>query len=171
MTKFLWMGWIALMASGCGELSYKRGASTQDLEVSRAGCQSFGSGKAFDKCLEDNGWVVKKWDDVDLFAVAGVSPNNRNPAAAPTTSVAAQSVGTSITPTSATPPPPADPMDTYTIKTWFKPGAGREVLEADTNDCAARLGEAHQPDNKTQQVTRAFVICMHGKGWKALKGD
>ena len=79
MKKLLWMAVLPLMVSGCGELSYKRGASTQDLEAAKAACQSAGSEKAAEQCLEDKGWTVKKLDDVDLFATAAVSPDNRNP--------------------------------------------------------------------------------------------
>ena len=81
MKKLLWMAALAVMVSGCGELSYKRGASTQDLEAAKAACQSAGSDKAAEQCLEDNGWTVKKLDDIDLFATTGVSPDNRNPSA------------------------------------------------------------------------------------------
>ena len=42
-------------------------------------------------------------------------------------------------------------------------------LVADTNGCVTTLGEAHQPNAKTQQVTREFAVCMHGKAWKALR--
>ena len=60
-------------------------------------------------------------------------------------------------------------MDLYTISSWWKIGADREAQAADTNDCVTTLGEAHKPNAKTQQVTRGFVVCMHGKGWKALR--
>ena len=38
MKNLLWMAVLALLVSGCGELSYKRGASTQDLEPAKAAC-------------------------------------------------------------------------------------------------------------------------------------
>ena len=218
MKKLLWMAVLPLMVSACGELSYKRGASTQDLEAAKAACQSAGSAKAAEQCLEDKGWTVKKLDDIDLFATAGVSPDNRNPsvfatpafvpvtpaqpaavataatatAAAPaaekpavaskasvasmstTTSSIAASVAPQAAPPmptapAAPPPPPASPLDLYTISSWWKIGADREALAADTNECVAQLGEGHKPNAKTQQVTRGFVVCMHGKGWKALR--
>ena len=217
MKKLLWMAMMAWLVSGCGELSYKRGASTQDLEAAKAACRSSGSEKATEQCLEDKGWTVKKLDDVDLFASAGVSLDNRNqsvltaptfvpvtpaqPAAAAPSAMATAaapaaekpavasrgseaSVGTvtrssanSVAPQAAPPmpsapaasPPPPSPLAVYTISSGWKIGAGREALAADTNDCVATLGEAHKPNAKTQQVTRGFVVCMHGKGWKALR--
>jgi hypothetical protein len=216
MKKCLWMAMLTLLVSGCGELSYKRGASMQDLEATKKSCQSAGSEKAAEQCLQDQGWTVKKLDDVDLFATAGVSPDNRNPSvfitpeivpvtpAQPATVVTATatatpaadkpalasktpvaSAGTVVTRASTTAPPaaaslpptaplapaspPANPLDLYAISSWWKIGADREALAADTKECVAQLGEAHKPNSKTQQVTRGFVVCMHDKGWKALR--
>jgi len=207
MKKLLGIAMLALLVSGCGELSYKRGASTQDLESAKRACQSAGSERAAEQCLQDQGWMVKKLDDIELFATAGVSPDNRNPsvfttpefvpvtpvatvapAAGTTAAVAAPespslaskaSVG-SPAPQAATPqllastppapvPLPTSPLDIYTISSWWKIGADREALAGDTNDCVATLGAAHKPNATTQQVTRGFVVCMHAKGWKALR--
>ena len=188
MKKLLWMGMLTLLASGCGELSYKRGASTQDLESAKAACQSADSDKAAERCLEDKGWTVKKLDDIDLFATSGVSPDNRNPGAFTLSAVVpvmpAQSAATALATTArvaahvaekpavaapSSPQPLPSPLDLYTISSWWKIGADREALAADTNECVTTLGEAHRPNAKTQQVTRSFVVCMHGKGWKALR--
>lgn len=187
---------LALLVSGCGELSYKRGASTQDLEAAKKACQTAGNEKAVERCLEDQGWTVKKLEDIDLFATAGVSPDNRNPGAfvtpefvpvvpakpapaaspagglaAPLPSAAAAApVAERPVQTPAPPPAPtANPLDIYTISSWWKMGADREALAADTRDCVATLGPAHKPDDTTQRVTRGFVVCMHAKGWKALR--
>lgn len=75
---------VTLFTAGCGELAYKRGASSKDLETTKKSCQSAGNEAAIEKCLEDNGWVVQKLDalglpDSELFATASVSEDNRNP--------------------------------------------------------------------------------------------
>ncbi|MBY0467680.1 MAG: hypothetical protein K2Q07_01750 [Burkholderiaceae bacterium] len=179
-----WLVALALLISGCGELSYKRGASTQDLETAKRACQSADGEKAAGQCLEDRGWTVKKLDDIDLFATAGVSPDNRNPSAfvtpefapvVPAKSAAAPIPPAENSPAAAekpmvpSPPSPTSPLDVYTISSWWKMGADREALAADTHDCVAMLGPAHKPSETTQQVTRGFVVCMHAKGWKALR--
>lgn len=188
MKTYLWMGLIALSMTGCGELSYKRGASAQDLDATKKSCRSAGSDQAIEKCLEDNGWVVTKLDDIDLFATASVTPDHRNPGGdaarsnAPKTAAAEPVEPSNSPPASADPgrkppaieggtayAPPASPLDVYKVSSWWKLGAGREVMEADTSDCVTQLGDAHKPDNKTQRVTRGFVVCMHTKGWKALR--
>lgn len=202
----LWVGVIAGLASGCGELSYKRGASTQDLATAKKSCGAAGEQAAVDKCLEDQGWSVTQLGDLDLFAVAGVTGDNRStqavaapvtpvlrapvdpgsapaPQTSPGAAVAAAgpalaarpavgAAGPSAAPTAPLqpPPPPASPLDIYVIKAWFKMGAGLEVLASNTDECVAQLGPAHRPNSKTQQATRGFVVCMHGKGWKALRG-
>ncbi|MDL2339610.1 MAG: hypothetical protein QFE16_17390 [Pseudomonadota bacterium] len=190
MKKFLWVGMIAWMASGCGELSYKRGASANDLELATKSCESAGDEKAVTQCLQGNGWVVRKLDDIDLFAAASVNPDHRNLVAGASVGTASstvpaghaasdkagsenhdvnRTVSTEAIGQSLTPPPSTSPLDVYTVSSWWKTGAGRESLERDTGECVERLGEAHKPDHKTQQVSRGLVVCMHEKGWKALR--
>lgn len=221
MKTYWWVPVVALLFSGCGELSYKRGASSQDLQVARKACAEDRQQPSVEQCLESQGWAVKKLDDIDLFATAAVSPDNRNTsqfvipawvpvipaasaatpaAAAPASTTASTSAATAplaapatrsgtvsdarsgsttaapptpVAPASSTispaPAQPASPLDVYTISSWWKMGADREALAADTQVCVSELGAAHKPNAVTQQVTRGFVVCMHDKGWKALR--
>jgi hypothetical protein len=192
MKKLLWLGALAVVFSGCGELSYKRGGSADDLEAAKKACRAAGNEQAVERCLAEQGWGVKKLDDIDLFAVASVSPDNRDLASRPaaTAPLAAPATGggccaksgpatddgqrtssAGASGTTSPPSPPASPLDVYTVSSWWKVGAGREALESDTADCVSRLGAAHQPNHQTQQVTRGLVICMHEKGWKALRAQ
>ena len=117
-----------------------------------------------------------------------MSPDNRNPGVFTLPAVVpvmpAQSAATALATTArvaahvaekpavaapSSPQPLPSPLDLYTISSWWKIGADREALAADTNECVTALGGAHKPNAKTQQVTRGFVVCMHGKGWKALR--
>lgn len=84
MRYIICMCLAALFTTGCGELAYKRGASAKDLEATKKSCKSAGNEAAIEKCLEDNGWIVQKLDalglpDSELFAIASVSEDNRNP--------------------------------------------------------------------------------------------
>lgn len=65
--------------------------------------------------------------------------------------------------------PAPDPMDLYKINSWWKIGAGMEANERDIKTCASSLGDGHQPDAKQQLYTRALLMCMKEKGWRALK--
>lgn len=71
--NYLYLLLVFLMA-GCGEFTYKRGASIRDLEQTKQACK-YASEASIDQCLEKNGWYVQKLDDVDLFATASVSDN------------------------------------------------------------------------------------------------
>lgn len=84
MRKLVCLSLFFLLASGCGEFAYKRGASAKDFDATKKTCQSAGDEAAIEKCLSDNGWVVQKLDalglpDSELFATASVSEDNRNP--------------------------------------------------------------------------------------------
>lgn len=204
MKRYLCAVMSALLVGGCGELSYKRGASTQDLEAAKQACTAGRRDQSTEQCLAAQGWTVKQLDDVDLFATAAVSPDNRTPGAyvvpawvpvtpaapastsapassgaasppaAPTAAavpaaVSAPATAPTIASTAASPAAAPSPLDVYTISSWWKIGADREALAADTQTCVTELGAPHKPNAATQQVTRGFVVCMHDKGWKALR--
>lgn len=65
---------VVFLVVGCGEFTYKRGASIRDLEQTKQACK-YANESNIDQCLEKNGWYVQKLDDVDLFATASVSDN------------------------------------------------------------------------------------------------
>ena len=206
---------MLFMATGCGEIAYKQGASAKDYEATKKSCKSAGDDAAVEKCLEDKGWAVQNLGtiglpDSELFATATVSDDNRNPVSAlkdakknkplensaiseatPTLDVTKLADTQDINPTSdkpltakpqtaqtsapsSAPPqtpakPTVNPFEQYKINSWWKMGAGREALEASMAACANTLGDAHQPDRKTQTFTRAFAACMYDKGWRGLR--
>jgi hypothetical protein len=189
---------LCVFLNGCGELSYKQGASAQDLSKTKKMCQSEGlkTDAEVNQCLEAHGWSVHQLDDMDLFAVASVTSNHQNvqasemflpedklvenSAAASKDESTSPSNTTSVkttldsktyapTDTQKSAPKQTSPLDIYTISSWWKMGGSAASLEKNINACVATLGEAHKPNNKTQQVTRGLVVCMHEKGWKALK--
>lgn len=64
------------LISGCGELTYKQGASVRDLDQAKQACK-YANEANIEQCLEKNGWYVQKLDDVDLFATVSAT-DNRN---------------------------------------------------------------------------------------------
>jgi len=49
-----------LLLSACGELAYKQGASATDLASTKKACRAKNSSNlAIEKCMTENGWVVK----------------------------------------------------------------------------------------------------------------
>jgi hypothetical protein len=166
--------------NACGEISYKMGGSARDIENAHAACRGVAEAE-LNQCLEKQGWKVQKFDDMDLFAVASASDNRAQtpplPNASQTekteyaenTKPAQANTEHKIERSSEQATANIDPMQLYKINSWWKFGASDKSLLTDSNACAATLGEAHKPDMTNQTYTRSFVICMHNKGWKALK--
>ena len=165
----------ALLMSGCGELAYKRGASAGDLQAAKKSCQANAADAAtVEKCMADKGWAIQNLeqmeplDDADPVIEASPLPSNQrieNAASAPSAGQAA-----------ATPPPAAarpgkipDPLDRFKVSSWWKTGSGAASLQADTDTCVARLGEAHRPNPQTQTATRGLLLCMKEMGWSGLR--
>lgn len=188
MRNLICLSLMLVVSTSCGEFAYKRGASTKDLEATKKSCQSAGEAAAIEKCLEDNGWVVQKLDaiglpDSELFATASVSSDNRVASQTATEKEAALTTTENVTTTanaSTKEPttsikkevplvPAVNAFEKYKINSWWKMGGSRDALELSINACAEKLGEAHQPDRKTQTFTRGFAACMYEKGWRGLR--
>ena len=74
MKNIVWVSLSIIFITGCGaEVAYKRGATSRDLQTSKATCAKAGDEKALEKCLESNGWAIQKLDgsgfsNEELFA-------------------------------------------------------------------------------------------------------
>ncbi len=188
---------VSLLTSCGGSFSYKRGARPEALNTAKTDCQSAGlkTKEAVEACLEQKGWSVYQFDDMDLFAEASESTKANGGRKVDTAFVdvddgtekkvaAIPEKPTEKEPTkidssehtqnkTAQPSPvkqhPKDPYTKYKVSSWWKWGSNQQMLENDLNSCKESLGEKHYPDFAKQMVTRGFVICMHKNGWKALK--
>lgn len=169
-----------LFFSGCGELAYKRGASTGDLESAKKTCHekgSKGNDAAYEKCMADSGWTVQNLGkmepmDADPVIEASVIPSNiriENATTATPGERHADMPSASGSTQAATRKP--DMLDTFKVSSWWKAGSGASSLEADTNECVAQLGETHRPvqTQQMQTATRGLLLCMKAKGWSALR--
>ena len=165
-----------LLFSGCGELAYKRGASSGDLESAKKTCREKGSDAAYEKCMADSGWTVQNLGrmeplDADPVIEATVIPSNiriENATSAAPEKREADGKGSDSAPTRK-----PDMLDTFKVSSWWKAGSGASSLDADTNACVAQLGEAHRPvqTQQTQTATRGLLLCMKEKGWSALRAQ
>lgn len=142
--------------SGCGEISYKRGGSAQDVSQAHAMCR--GTDNEFSKCLAQQGWDP-------LFAAVSVTDNRPNPTLT--------SYETKKDTSERGAPAPSTindgPNVSYNINSWWKMGAGPEALNIDQQSCETALGARYKPDYLTNTFKRAFLICMHDKGWITLR--
>lgn len=161
---------LALLFSGCGELAYKRGATSGDLEASKRTCREQGDDAAYEKCMADSGWTVQNLGRMEPLDVAPV--------------IEASVIPSNIRIENATSAAPGEPhadrpaatrkpdmLDTFKVSSWWKAGSGAGNLEADTNTCVAQVGEVHRPaqTQQTQTATRGLLLCMKAKGWSALQ--
>jgi len=189
-----------LLLNGCGEFAYKRGANVADLENTKKNCMAKGGdAAAIDKCMEDSGWVVQKFNEPDPVMEATYNPDNRNvtkpvsnsaPVVSESASTAKNIKSTDSNSTGSdkphqgtakeniqaasitepqVAPKPANPLDTFKISSWWKMGGSPESMKTAIEECVSTLGEAHRPDIKTQDTTRGMLICMRDKGWRGLR--
>ena len=174
---------VTLLFSGCGELAYKRGANSSDLETAKKSCREKGpNSAAVEKCMADSGWVVHNLSrmeplDADPVVDASVIPStHRIENAAGATPGKQGSEGyVSALPGSAQPiaivKKNPDMLDTFKVGSWWKTGSGAESLHSDTAACVAKLGEVHQPNTLTQTASRGLLLCMKEKGWSGLRAN
>lgn len=161
---------MALLCTACGEFSYKRGANQSDQENARKSCQSNSqSSSQYTQCMSDNGWLVKNFDEKDPVADVEVTSDNRGDFSKSTAEKEATDGSTNHEAGNSEPTPPKNPNDLFKVSSWWKIGGNEPELKKAMNACVASLGEAHQPNIQTQEVTRAFLICMRQSGWTALR--
>jgi hypothetical protein len=143
---------FAVALSGCGEFSYKRGASAADYQTAKQQCEKqFSVAAEIDQCLQQQGWLVVSADKPLMGRnAATLSPEN--------------TISAEIAPLDET----ADPFETVTISSWWKMGAGPEVLMQQGQDCVEKLGEGHQASANMSLVSRGVLACMGEKGWFAV---
>ena len=172
---------FTLLLSGCGELAYKRGANSSDLELAKKSCRAKApDAAAAEQCMADRGWFIQNLArttllDADPVIEASALPSDRrienSASAMPGKSGAEGTVSALSDRAPSTPTVRKAPgmLDTFNVSSWWKTGSGAESLKADTEACVAKLGAAHRPDNQTQTATRGLLLCMRGKGWGGLR--
>jgi hypothetical protein len=172
---------LTLLLSGCGELAYKRGANSSDLETAKKSCRAKAQdAAAVEQCMAGHGWGVQNLPrmvslDADPVIEASALPSDHGiENSASSTPGKSGAEGTVSAWSDKAQPTPIvkkapDMLDTYNVSSWWKTGSGAESLKADTEACVAKLGAAHRPDNQAQMVTRGLLLCMREKGWGGLR--
>ena len=150
----------ALLLGGCGELAYKRGASTGDLESAKKTCHekgSKGNDAAYDKCMADSGWTVQNLGrmeplDADPVIEASVIPSNiriENATTAMPGERHADMPSASGSTQAATRKP--DMLDTFKVSSWWKAGSG-----AASSPASARTANSASGISARQAATTAI---------------
>lgn len=166
---------MTVLFSGCGEFAYKRGANSSDLEAVKKSCHEKAADSAgYEKCMTDSGWAVQnlgRMEPLDADPVIEASVISSDRRIENSTSAAPGEQRAEVPAAAATRKP--DMLDTFKVSSWWKAGSGADSLKSDTEECVARLGEAHRPvqTQQTQTATRGLLLCMKAKGWSALRAQ
>jgi hypothetical protein len=159
---------LAVLLSGCGELAYKRGASSSDLEAAKKSCREKGpDSAAVEKCMADHGWVVQSLSRMEPLDADPVVEDSAIPSDRRIENAASAAPGATQPATAAKRTP--EMTDTFKVSSWWKTGSGAASLKTDTEACVEKLGEAHRPDSQPQSATRGLLLCMKDKGWSGLR--
>ena len=151
---------LGVILSGCGEFSYKRGASADDFQHAKRNCeQSAASASEVDSCLKQQGWLVVSADKpLTPEKDEAVFGQSAAPALSGPTVNAKIEVNESD-----------DPLQIVTINSWWKMGAGASQLAQDSEDCVAKLGDEYAPEANYTRVSKGLLACMADKGWYAIQ--
>jgi hypothetical protein len=156
---------VAAAACGCASVSYKPGGSEHDYQAARDRCHKEGRAESpdFERCMQEQGWVVKQ-----LGAPAAPSDAKKSaPAASP-------SPGSPPSPTAGAVAPSSQRSDApsaehpIVVKNWFKLGGTAAELAAAKQRCATKLGVADRPEPESQVVTGEMLDCLRNEGWRAF---
>lgn len=195
-----WAAWLActsalVLASGCAEVTFKRGAGPGEMQATEQGCRAKSADvEAYKACLHAAGFIYAKPSgdavlfadeqptgaaDEDGFAVGNAPGPSPTPASGPATTAAesGDAPTVSVAPSgrageSLPQPPkaavPADPLKKVTVASWWKLGGTAGGLEADQASCGAQLGDTHTIAPNAKVVTIGMLRCLKGKGWYAV---
>lgn len=181
-----------LLLAGCGEISYKRGASGDDLAADQQGCRA--ARGDFDACMAARGWTTYRPGamviDDDASAPGGQLTADAAPAgnvkpgahAEPGAQPLLLSAGTTKDNRGAMPEDalklqpktaarPFDPLAVHDVGSWWKHGGGREDLETSAAACGARLGEPHKlvvREGGGHRASALLIRCLKEYGWYGL---
>ncbi|NQX90238.1 MAG: hypothetical protein HRT77_16430 [Halioglobus sp.] len=186
----------ALFVGGCGaEFGYKRGAGATDFQRQKQICAEQNSElNGIESCLKESGWVVVAADNpnVETQLVAppkgptstrdgepkgraalgqeqqgSVTLDQEQRDSAGLDEVQQRSASPNLAQQAAR--ATTNPLTQVQINSWWKLGAGPAQLLGDGADCAASLGEGHQPQTNMSRVSVALLTCMRDSGWYALQ--
>lgn len=194
VTVWLILAISSLLLSACCDLSYKRGANSQDLDKDKMACAASIQSKkaatntnenetnqAIKQCLEARGWAVQNLAESDMLGsllLTLLSPSKEASAevSAEKTNLTPAKKELSGDASSSNKAEPAkseeannDPYQVFKINSWWKSGSTAESLKTDINSCVSKLGKAHQPSNSLQQATRGLILYMQEQGWRAWR--
>ncbi len=195
--RFFTYAICVVAVTGCGEISYKRGATAQDYAQAEQACKDQGAGKSL--CMQAHGWKQADFaaqNPDPLFATItttdnrsqGFNQSSPQPLDAMATPINLPKTEKDLPRLNTQPLTEStlasssksvreaehdtrmDGLDVeYVINSWWKRGAFPPQLQTDQQKCQVYLGENYLPDYKHSRFKRKFVFCMHELGWTAIR--
>jgi len=180
--------WISVLvvlslATGCGTMTFKAGASSDAMAVAERDCRQRSSGEdAFAACMRASGYMVAT-GSAPRDGESAVVDTRREAAAAAELAPTPPTAAAAAAPVGAPPAKPAAaPVRTDAIETavredssgrvaiasWWKLGAGAEAFDAAVAVCVDELGDAHRPDPGVTTVSLGLRGCLMEAGWRPL---
>jgi hypothetical protein len=162
---FLLLSLVTAAASGCGTVAYKAGSTNSDYQAARDRCHKDGDaeGPDFDRCMEQQGWIVKQ------FGAPGAPSDAKRsvPAASPSPGSPSSPAASDIAPSSKRSETPAADAP-IVVNNWFKLVGTAAELDAAKERCATKLGAANRAAPESHIVTGEMLDCLRNEGWRAF---
>lgn len=150
-------------ALGCGTVAYKPGRTDSDYQAARDRCHKGNSAENpdFERCMEEQGWIVKQLGvrAAPSDAQKSVPAEGPSPGSEPARAAGAISSHLSDAPSAE---------QAIVVKNWFKLGGTADELAAAKERCATKLGAADRPAPGSQVVTGKMLDCLRNEGWHAF---
>jgi len=134
---------LTTVLAGCGEVSYKRGGSQQDIDRAHQACR--GSGDQLAACLAEHGWKKPTVDAFDpLFATIEVTDNKQASQAKPSPFIelSAETPQKPVAAAVAKTPQPAS----QTVESAKQPAAPAPVVTPEATTTASHSTANDGPD-------------------------
>jgi hypothetical protein len=158
---------VTAAAFGCGSISFKPGSTDSDYRAARDRCHKEGHAESpdFERCMEEQGWIVKQLGAPATPSDAKKSVPTESPSPGSQSSPTAGDVAPSSKNELRDAPSAEHPI---VVKNWFKFGATADELAAAKQRCAMKLRAADRPEPESQVVTGEMLDCLRNEGWRAF---
>jgi hypothetical protein len=156
---------VTAAAFGCSAVSYKLGSTDRDYQAARDRCRKEGraEGPEFERCIEEQGWIVKQ-----LGSPAAPSDAKKSvPAQSPSLPLPSSPAAAAAAPSSKL-SHASSAEHPIVVKNWFKLGGTADQFDAAKKRCATKLGAANDPQPGSDLVTGEMLDCLRNEGWHAF---
>jgi len=156
--------------SGCAAVTFKRGASADQMAGAERDCRSATQDDAaYAECMRQQGVFVSGSGAAAGAATPAAIVELPGAVATPAATESEAGVAPMAAPTPVAPPAaPVDPLRRIDVSSWWKLGGTVDSLGNAVTLCVGKLGPQHQPNMAVTEVTQAMYDCLHEAGWRGI---